>query len=88
MKNRFLKRGIILIVLGVALNIAGYFMMNSKEFTHYGWAMIAGTVLFGIGFLSFFYSFVRKVEAKGIIEERAAEAEKKEKFSMEQGSTA
>ena len=69
MKNRFVKRGVIAFVTGIALNILGY-MMKANENDLYGWAMILGTILFGVGFLLIFYSLVRKVEAQGIKEER------------------
>ncbi len=69
MKNRFVRKGVISLVIGIALNILGYSLKdNGSEL--YGWAMIVGTVLFGIGFLLIFYSLVRKVEYKGIKEER------------------
>ena len=74
--NKYLKRGLFLIVSGVALNILGY-VIKREEWGLYGWAMILGTILFGIGFLFAFYSVVRKVEYKGLKEERAAEAERK-----------
>lgn len=75
--NKFMKRGLILVAIGVGLNLLGY-SIKRNAFEDYGWAMILGTLSFGIGFVSIFYSFVRKVEYKGIIEERAVEAEKKE----------
>ncbi|WP_374165701.1 hypothetical protein [Arcticibacter sp. MXS-1] len=80
--NKYLKRGLFLIIPGVALNILGY-VIKRNDWGLYGWAMIGGTVLFGIGFLMVFYSLVRKVEYSGLIEERAAEAEKKEKRKIE-----
>ena len=82
MKNRFLRRGLLMLIAGIALNIIGYVMME-RNLDHYGWPMIIGTILFGIGFITIFYSFVRKVEAQGIIEERAVEAEKKAMFENE-----
>ncbi|HEX8378175.1 MAG TPA: hypothetical protein VF602_10165 [Pedobacter sp.] len=69
MKNRFVRKGVISFVIGIALNILGYFLKDRGS-DLYGWAMIVGTVLFGIGFLLIFYSIVRKVEYKGIKEER------------------
>ncbi|MBC7914757.1 MAG: signal peptidase [Pyrinomonadaceae bacterium] len=81
-KNRFFKRGIIALVIGIALNILGY-VMKSHEMEFYGWTMIVGTILFGIGFLLIFYSIVRKVEHQGIVEERADDAEKLSKHKLE-----
>lgn len=65
-----------MLTVGVALNLLGY-VIRENEWGPYGWAMLIGTVIFGLGFLSAFYSFVRKVEYKGLVEERAEEAEKK-----------
>jgi hypothetical protein len=79
--NRFLKRGLIALVAGVILNIAGY-MMKENNLDHYGWLMIFGVILFGIGFILTFYSFVRKVEAQGLIEDRAEQLEKKKRFRL------
>ena len=75
--SKYLKRGLLLLVGGIALNLLGY-VIKRNEWGLYGWAMISGTILFGIGFLFIFYSFVRKVEYRGLVEERAAEAEKKQ----------
>ncbi|WP_207426868.1 hypothetical protein [Pedobacter sp. SYSU D00535] len=80
--NRFLKRGIILLIAGIAFNIVGY-VMKDRGLDHYGWPMVAGTVLFGLGFLFAFYSLFRKVEAQGLIEERAEEKERKARFDKE-----
>ncbi len=75
--NKFLVRGLILIGAGIGLNILGY-AIKENMWGKYGWAMIIGTILFGIGFILVFYSFFRRVEYKGLVEERAIEAEKKE----------
>ena len=69
MKNRFVRRGVISFVLGIALNILGYVLKDNGS-DLYGWAMLVGTVLFGVGFLLIFYSLIRKVEYQGIKEER------------------
>ncbi|WP_069658865.1 DUF202 domain-containing protein [Arcticibacter eurypsychrophilus] len=75
--NKFMRRGLVMVAVGVGLNLVGY-SIKRNELENYGWAMIVGTILFGVGFLFIFYSFVRKVEYKGIVEERAVVAEKKE----------
>lgn len=72
-----MKRGLVLVAVGIGLNILGY-SIKQNEFENYRLLMILGTILFGVGFISIFYSFVRKVEYKGIVEERAVMAEKKE----------
>lgn len=82
MKNRFVKRGVIAFVAGVALNVVGY-VMKDKGMDLYGWAMILGTILFGVGFLLIFYTLVRKVEYKGIIEERAEDSDKFSSTNLE-----
>ena len=79
--NRFLKRGLIALIAGIALNVAGY-MMKENNTDYYGWLMIFGVILFGIGFILTFYSFVRKVEAQGLIEERAEQLKKKKRFRL------
>jgi hypothetical protein len=81
MKNRFVKRGVIAFVAGILLNILGYSMKNNGS-DLYGWAMLIGVILFGIGFLLIFYSLVRKVEAQGIKEERE-DAEKMTKHKLQ-----
>lgn len=80
--NRFLKRGLISLFAGIALNIGGYLMMEDNQ-NYYGWLMVPGVILFGLGFILVLYSFMRKVEAQGLIEERAEEKEKKKRFRLE-----
>ena len=74
MRNKYMRRGIWLILFGIGLNLLGYYLMEEDVFK-YGWAMITGTLAFGIGFLSILYSLMRKMDRKSILEERAAEAE-------------
>ena len=69
-----MRRGIWLIILGVALIILGYYLMG-VEIYKYGWAMVSGTLAFGFGFLSVIYSLIRKMDRKAILKERAEEAE-------------
>lgn len=82
MKNRFVKRGLITFIAGILLNVLGYFMKTNKM-DFYGWVMLAGTILFGVGFLLIFYSLVRKVEYQGIVEERAEDSQKFEEPNLE-----
>ncbi len=74
MRNKYLRRGIWLIFLGVALILLGYYLMG-VEIYKYGWAMVSGTLAFGFGFLSVIYSLIRKMDRKAILKERAEEAE-------------
>ena len=69
-----MRRGIWLIILGVALIILGYYLMG-VEIYKYGWAMVSGTLAFGFGFLSVIYSLIRKMDRKAILKERAEDAE-------------
>ena len=82
MKNRFVRRGLILLIAGITLNVAGY-LMDKNNINYYGWLMIVGVIMFGIGFITILYSFMRKVEAQGIMEERAEEKEKKKRGANE-----
>ena len=69
-----MRRGIWLILIGVALNLLGYYLMG-EEIYNYGWAMVIGTIAFGFGFLSVIYSLIRKMDRSAILRERAEEAE-------------
>ena len=68
-----MRRGIWLILIGVALNLLGYYLMGG-EIYKYGWAMVIGTIAFGFGFLSVIYSLIRKMDRSAILKERAEEA--------------
>jgi len=74
MRNLYMRRGIWLIFLGIALILLGYYLMG-EEIYKYGWAMVIGTIAFGFGFLSIIYSLIRKMDRKAILKERAEEAE-------------
>lgn len=80
--NRYLKKGLTGVAVGITLNILGIYM-KEQLIAHYSWAMIAGTLCFGAGFLYVFYSFVRKVEYKGVLEERVENAEIMERREAE-----
>jgi hypothetical protein len=69
-----MRRGVLLVLIGVVLNLLGYYLMEEDIFK-YGWAMITGTAAFGIGFLLIIYSLIRKMDRKAILEERAADQE-------------
>ena len=75
MRNKYLRRGLWLLLFGITFNVVGW-EIKTHEWGLYGWAMIIGTVLFGIGFIYIFYSFVRRIERQGIQEERAENAKK------------
>jgi len=69
-----MRRGLWLILVGVAFNVLGYYLMEGDTFK-YGWAMIIGTIAFGMGFLFVVYSLIRKIDRKALLQERAEEAE-------------
>jgi Flp pilus assembly protein protease CpaA len=74
MRNIYMRRGIWLILIGVALNLLGYYLMG-EEIYKYGWAMVIGTIAFGFGFLSVIYSLIRKMDRSALLKERAEDAE-------------
>ena len=74
MLNKYMRRGILLIITGVAFVLLGYYLMEEDIFK-YGWSMIIGTVAFGAGFLYILYSLIRKMDRRAILDERAAEPE-------------
>ena len=75
MRNKYVRRGVLLLLLGIGLNLLGYYLMN-EEISKYGWAMIIGTLLFGAGFLLVIYGLMRRIDRASIMQERQADAEK------------
>ena len=71
-----MRRGIWLLLIGVAFVTLGYYLMEEDLFK-YGWAMIIGTIAFGIGFLYILYSLIRKMDRKAILDDRASEEDVK-----------
>ncbi|WP_276359147.1 signal peptidase [Daejeonella sp. H1SJ63] len=71
MSGKYLFRGIGLLLFGIALNLLGYYLMEGDGF-EYGWAMLIGTIAFGIGFILIVYGLIRKIDRKSILEGRAA----------------
>ena len=65
-----MRRGLWLILIGVAFNFLGYYLMEGEEFK-YGWAMVIGTVVFGIGFLLVIYSLIRKMDRNALMKGRS-----------------
>lgn len=77
MINKYMRRGVLLLLAGVGLNLAGWYL-QLEELDVYKWAMVLGTVLFGIGFLLILYGLIRKVERAALLEERAEAQEEAE----------
>ncbi len=73
-----MRRGIWLILIGIAFIMLGYYLMEEDVFK-YGWSMIIGTIAFGVGFLNIIYSLIRKMDRNAILEDRAAEPEEEVK---------
>ena len=69
-----MRRGLWLILVGLAFNLLGYYLMEGDTFK-YGWAMVIGTLAFGLGFLLVIYSLIRKMDRNAILEELAGETE-------------
>jgi len=44
----------------------------------YKWIMGIGVILFGIGFLTVFYSFIRKIERQSLLEQRREQQKQNE----------
>lgn len=65
-----MRRGLWLILIGIAFNFLGYYLMEGEEFK-YGWAMIIGTVAFGVGFLLVIYSLIRKMDRSALMKGRS-----------------
>ncbi|TZF85803.1 signal peptidase (plasmid) [Pedobacter sp. BS3] len=74
MINKYTKRGILLIISGILLYYVGVYIRNN-ELGLYGWAMIIGVLLVGVGLLYVFYRILRRFERRAILEERAEEQE-------------
>lgn len=75
MRNKYMRRGILLLLAGIGLIALGYYLMET-ELMKYGWAMIIGYIAFGAGFLWILYSLMRKIERKSHLNQRAEEADK------------
>lgn len=68
--NKYFIRGTILVISGLLVGTLGWYL-KSETSVIFKWALIAGVVIFGIGFLTVFYSLIRKVEHQSIMESRA-----------------
>lgn len=68
--NKYLKKGLISLVIGVLLCYYGVYSKDPLA-TFYKIPLVAGVLLFGYGFVMIIYSLMRKIERKDILEERA-----------------
>ncbi|WP_188507704.1 signal peptidase [Parapedobacter pyrenivorans] len=67
--NKYLLRGLIGIIVGLACCIIGLFLMGQDR-PLYKWAMVVGVIVFGMGFLTTLYSLIRKIERRSLLDER------------------
>ncbi|MBK1440666.1 signal peptidase [Parapedobacter sp. ISTM3] len=67
--NKYLRSGLLYTIAGLTFCALGYYLMG-LEIRLYKWMMAIGVIIFGIGFLTVFYSFIRKIERQSILEER------------------
>ncbi|WP_353195900.1 signal peptidase [Parapedobacter defluvii] len=67
--NKYLQRGILSALLGIALCMLGLFLMG-RELSVYKWVLVSGVIVFGIGFLTILYGLIRKIERRSILDER------------------
>jgi hypothetical protein len=75
--NRYLRNGLLLTFSGLALCLLGYYLMDGQV-KLYKWIMGIGVILFGIGFLTVFYSFIRKIERQSLLEQRREQQKQNE----------
>ncbi|MGJ1316899.1 hypothetical protein, partial [Sphingobacterium multivorum] len=75
--NKYLRKGLREIIIGVVLVILGYYLMEQRS-NWYKLAMLVGVIVFSIGVLTLIYRMIRKVDRNAIMEMRE-ESHKKEK---------
>lgn len=75
--NKYLRKGLREIIIGVVLVILGYYLMEQRS-NWYKLAMLVGVIAFSIGILTLIYRMIRKVDRNAIIEMRE-ESHKKDK---------
>lgn len=61
--NKYLRNGLIYLLLGIALCAFGYYLMD-REIMLYKVVMAVGFIIFGVGFLTIIYSLLRKIERR------------------------
>jgi len=75
--NKYLRKGLREIIIGVVLVILGYYLMEQRS-NWYKLAMLVGVIVFSIGVLTLIYRMIRKVDRNAIMEMRE-ESHKKDK---------
>ncbi len=77
--NKYLRRGLLEIILAVILILVSYYLMKLQN-NWYKPIMILGVISFGVGFLRIIYRLIRKIDRNALIEMRK---EKKDKYIIE-----
>ncbi|MGJ1324583.1 signal peptidase [Sphingobacterium faecium] len=67
--NKYLRRGLLEIILAILLILLGYYLMQLKN-NWYRPVMIIGVISFAIGFLRIFYRLIRKIDRTSLLEMR------------------
>lgn len=75
MVGKYLFRGIGLSLSGIALNLFSYYRLEETRSEH-DWAMLIGTIAFGIGFILIVYGLIRNIDRKSILKQRTEVEEK------------
>lgn len=73
--NKYLLRGIICTVLGIAFCVYGVYFTDDES-AFYKWILVIGVIVFGYGFLTIFYSLIRKIERRSLLDERNKKTKK------------
>ena len=75
MKNKYILRGIIFTLVGLLCCVWGYRLMAAED-ALYRWVMVAGVLIFGMGFLTTIYGFIRKIERRSLLDGRREQQQK------------
>lgn len=75
--NKYLKRGVGGTALGIIICAFGLYLKD-LESNWYGFTLIVGVIVFGVGFVTIVYSLIRKIERKSILESREKQSESKD----------
>lgn len=70
--NRYLKRGLIFVIIGIVLCYYGLYSKDPVA-AFYKLPLLAGVMAFGYGFVMVIYSLMRKIERRSIEEERSTQ---------------
>lgn len=68
--SKYLKRALICLVIGILLCCYGLYSKDPVA-SFYKLPLVLGVLFFGVGFVLFFYSLIRKIERKSLLEQRA-----------------